>query len=71
MCVNYDHLFLGTNTDNMADKFKKGKQAKGERISEPTKRALAKHSPEERSARSYKAWETKRAKSNYGYGASV
>lgn len=28
-CVNPDHLFLGTNADNVADKVAKGRQAKG------------------------------------------
>ncbi len=28
-CVRPDHLFLGTNADNMADKATKGRQAKG------------------------------------------
>lgn len=30
-CVNPDHLFLGTTSDNMADKKRKNRQAKGER----------------------------------------
>lgn len=28
-CVNYLHLFLGTNQDNVTDKVQKGRQAKG------------------------------------------
>ncbi len=28
-CVNPDHLFLGTNADNIADKMNKGRQARG------------------------------------------
>lgn len=31
-CVNRDHLFLGTNGDNSADKISKGRQAKGKKI---------------------------------------
>ena len=30
-CVNVDHLFLGTNADNVADRDKKGRQQRGER----------------------------------------
>jgi hypothetical protein len=29
-CINPDHLFLGTQQDNMDDKTQKGRQAKGE-----------------------------------------
>jgi hypothetical protein len=30
MCINPDHLFLGTNKDNTADMIKKGRQRKSE-----------------------------------------
>jgi hypothetical protein len=29
-CINVEHLFLGTITDNNADKFDKGRQARGQ-----------------------------------------
>lgn len=29
-CVNFDHLFIGTNLDNMRDKAAKGRSTKGE-----------------------------------------
>jgi hypothetical protein len=32
-CCNPDHLFLGTNNDNVADKVAKNRQSKGERSS--------------------------------------
>ena len=31
-CINVQHLFLGTDADNMADKTKKGRQQWGERV---------------------------------------
>jgi len=34
LCVNPEHLFLGTNADNVKDKVAKGRQARGSRISE-------------------------------------
>lgn len=33
LCINPEHLFLGTNDDNVADKIAKGRQAAGERLS--------------------------------------
>jgi len=33
-CVNPKHLFLGTNADNVADRDAKGRQARGERVTE-------------------------------------
>ncbi|MFQ6183614.1 HNH endonuclease signature motif containing protein [Sinorhizobium meliloti] len=34
-CVNHRHLFLGTHQDNQADKVRKGRQARGEKLSHP------------------------------------
>ena len=31
-CINPDHLFLGSNAENMADKVAKGRQARGEKM---------------------------------------
>ena len=44
-CVNPDHLFLGSQADNIADKVAKGRQARGERhgmstVSDETVRAI-------------------------------
>lgn len=30
-CINLDHLFLGTNADNVADRHRKGRDARGDR----------------------------------------
>lgn len=40
-CVNPDHLFVGTNADNMADKVTKGRQSRGISHSIATKRGIA------------------------------
>ncbi len=40
-CVNPDHLFTGSNSDNMADKVAKGRQSKGISHSIATKRGIA------------------------------
>ena len=40
LCINPDHLFLGTDADNAADKVGKGRQARGALHSEAIKRGL-------------------------------
>lgn len=39
-CVNPDHMFLGTKTDNSIDKVIKGRQARGAAHSEATRRGF-------------------------------
>ena len=39
-CVRPDHLFLGTNNDNIADMVQKGRQSRGTKHSEAIKRGL-------------------------------
>jgi hypothetical protein len=61
-CCRPDHLFLGTDADNVADKVAKGRQLKGERITGARLRAaqipdirqrLANHEPMHRIAADY------------------
>lgn len=40
-CVNPDHLFLGTNSDNVTDRHKKGRTAYGEMLSKLTIKQIA------------------------------
>jgi len=38
LCFRYDHLFIGTQADNMTDKVAKGRQSRGEAHGEAMRR---------------------------------